>query len=142
MWRQIFEAREGLQVEVRKAKSHRSRLQAVAEDDLVNFLGNEGADTEAKRSANRHGYPPDACAEAELRQTAKRKGVAWTLATLKQAAIDLPEVPRRVSRAARARRVNADWEGFGCLLVQSDEGGLICKMCFGKVAKRPGKVIR
>ncbi len=41
--------------------------------------------------------------------------MAWTLATLKKAAIDLPEVPRRVSRAARAKLKVTDWEGIGCL---------------------------
>jgi exonuclease III len=142
LWKQIYEAREGLDVEVRKTKAHRSRLQAVAEDDLENFEGNEAADHEAKKSANRYGHPPATCDEAESRQTAKRKGVAWTLATLKQAAIDLPEVPRRVSRAARCQRKTADWEGVGCLLFDSIGGGLICKMCFGKVANRSVKVVR
>ena len=103
---------------------------------MENFEGNEAADLEAKRSANKYGHPPAACEEAELRQAAKRRGVGWTLATLKQAAIDLPEVPRRVSRAVRAKRKTADWAGFGCLLVPSEWGGLICKVCFGKVERR------
>jgi exonuclease III len=142
LWKQIFEAREGLQVELRKTKAHRSKLQAIQEDDMENFDGNEAADREAKRSANKYGHPPAACEEAEARQVAKRKGVAWTLAILKQAAIDIPEVPRRVSRAVRAARKTADWEGFGCLLVPSVWGGLICKVCFGKVETRSAKVTK
>ncbi len=62
------------------------------------------------------------------------------MATLKQAAIDLPEVTRRVSRATRAKRKVADWEGIGCLLFRSEWGGFICRMCFGKVNSRPSKV--
>ncbi len=112
-------------------------MQAVAENDLENFEGNEAADHEAKRSANKYGRPPAVCDEAESRQTAKRKGVAWTLATLKQAAVDLPDVPGKVSRATGSQRKTADWEGIGCLLFDSiGGGGLICKMCFGKVANR------
>ena len=105
---------------------------------MDNFDGNEAADREAKRSANKYGHPPATCEEAE----ARRKGVAWTLATLKQASIDIPEVPRRVGRVTRARRRTADWEGFGCLLVPSVWGGLICKVCFSKVASRSVKVTR
>ena len=142
LWKQIFEAREGLQVDLRKTKAHRSKTQALQEGDMDNFGGNEAADREAKRSANKYGHPPATCEEAEARQVAKRKGVAWTLATLKQASIDIPEVPRRVSRVTRARRRTADWEGFGCLLVPSVWGGLICKVCFSKVANRSVKVTR
>ena len=94
LWKQIYEAREGLEVEVLKTKAHRSREQAERDNDLKNFEGNEAADREAKRSASKHGHPPSTCTDAEDRQQAKRKGVAWTLGTLKQAAIDLPEVPR------------------------------------------------
>jgi hypothetical protein len=142
LWKQIYEAREGKEVTVLKTKAHRSKLQAIAEDDLENFEGNEAADSEAKRSASMHGHPPATCEEAELRQGAKRKGVAWTLATLKKAAIDLPEVPRRVSRANKARLKVADWEGIGCLLVPSLWGGLVCQMCFSKVDARPKGVKR
>ena len=142
LWKQIYEAREGIEVTVLKTKAHRSKLQAISEDDLDNFEGNEAADLEAKRSANMHGRPPATCEEAELRQGAKRKAVAWTLATLKQAAIDLPEVARRVSRANRAKLKVLDWEGIGCLLVQSQWGGLVCQMCFSKVDARPTGVKR
>ena len=64
------------------------------------------------------------------------------MATLKQAAVDLPEVPRRVSRATRASRKTADWEGVGCLLFKSSGEGLVCRMCFSKVDKRPVQVMR
>ncbi len=119
LWKQIYGAREGLEVEVLKTKAHRSREQAVRDNDLQNFEGNEAADREAKRSANKHGHPPSACKDAQDRQQAKRKGVAWTLGKLKQAAIDLPEVPRTGSRAERSKRKTADWEGVGCVLVKA-----------------------
>ncbi len=54
--KQIYEAREGLDVVVLKTKAHRSREQAVIENDIVNFEGNEAADHEANRSANNHGH--------------------------------------------------------------------------------------
>ncbi len=123
LWKQIYEAREGLDVVVIKTKAHRSREQAVIENDIANFEGNEAADHEAKRSANKYGQPPSTCDDAEFRQDAKRKGVAWTLSTLKLAAVGLPEVPRRVSRATKAKLKVGDWEGIGCLLIQSQGGG-------------------
>ena len=109
---------------------------------MENFEGNEAADLEAKRSANKYGHPPGACDDAVSRQAAKRRGVAWTLATLKQASVSIADVPTRVSRATRARRRTADWEGVGCLLAPSDWGGLICKICFGKVHGRARRVTR
>jgi len=140
LWKQIFEAREGLEVEVLKTKAHRSKEQAVREGDVGNYEGNEAADREAKRSANAHGHPPSVCKDAEARQLAKRRGVSWTLATLKQAAMDVPEVPRSAIKVPNGRRKTADWEGVGCILVASQAGGFVCKMCFGKYATRTIKV--
>jgi hypothetical protein len=142
LWKQIYEAREGLEVEVLKTKAHRSKEQATREGDLTNFEGNEAADREAKRAANKHGHPPSTCTDAEDRQAAKRNGVAWSLATLKQAAIELPDVPRRASRAERLKRRTADWEGVGCVLVASLGGGLVCRMCFRQVGQRTKQVAR
>jgi hypothetical protein len=66
--------------------------------------------------------------------------VAWTLATLKQAAIDVPEVPRSAIRVPIGRRKTADWDGVACVLVASQAGGFVCKMCFSKFASRSTRV--
>jgi hypothetical protein len=140
LWKQIYEARDGLDVEVLKTKAHRSKAQAIREDDTDNYEGNEAADRAAKRSAGTYGHPPSVCHDAEARQLAKRRGVAWTLATLKQAAIDVPEVPRTTAKVPSGRRKTADWEGTACVLVASKLGGFVCQMCYSKYASRTVRV--
>jgi hypothetical protein len=138
LWKQIFEARKGLTIVLRKTKAHRTRTQAAAEGDLVNFAGNDCADLEAKKSAGRYGFPPAVCEEAENIQHARRRGTEWTLARLKEAAVNLPKVPLRKKGSRRARR--AEWEGAGCLLFKSKTDGLVCRMCFSRSTARRKKV--
>ena len=53
LWKQIYVAREGDDIVLLRTKAHRSRELAVPERALDNFIGNDVADSEAKKSAGR-----------------------------------------------------------------------------------------
>jgi hypothetical protein len=68
LWKQFMQISEDkhMSVQVQKTKAHRTQAQAAAEDDLVNFRGNEAADKAAARGSQVYHGPSEAV-EEELR---------------------------------------------------------------------------